>query len=149
MLLGASNLWFPATQSIIVMPESAGETLASRADDLRAALGEKLQKYAANLDMIRDLLDDKAPALANLPDPDLTALVALALEPPPSDEERAEILRTFDPISLLVPGGATSRSTRSVTPRRTRAGWCCRRARCTLTWTSASPGCSLWTSCAR
>ncbi|MCR6648532.1 MAG: DUF1998 domain-containing protein [Cellulomonas sp.] len=103
MLLGASNLWFPATQSIIVMPESAGETLASRADDLRAALGEKLQKYAANLDMIRDLLDDKAPALANLPDPDLTALVALALEPPPSDEERAEILRTFDPISLLVP----------------------------------------------
>ena len=30
MLIGASNLWFPATLSIIVMPESAEE----KADDL-------------------------------------------------------------------------------------------------------------------
>lgn len=103
MLLGASNLWFPATQSIIVMPDSPAETASTRADDLRAAMGEKLAKYATKLDVLRDFLDDKSPALAKLSDTELAAAVKDALEPPPSDEELVEALQRFDPIELLVP----------------------------------------------
>ena len=39
MLVGASNLWFPATLSIIVMPESAQEKAEDLADRIRAVLG--------------------------------------------------------------------------------------------------------------
>ena len=39
MLVGASNLWFPATYSIIVMPESAEEKASDLADQIRGALG--------------------------------------------------------------------------------------------------------------
>ena len=40
MLIGASNLWFPSTLSIIVMPESAEEKATDLADRLRVALGD-------------------------------------------------------------------------------------------------------------
>ena len=42
MLIGASNLWFPATQSIIVMPESVEEKASDLADRIRVALGARL-----------------------------------------------------------------------------------------------------------
>ena len=50
MLIGASNLWFPATLSIIVMPESAQEKAEDLADRIRAVLGDKLAKYASSLE---------------------------------------------------------------------------------------------------
>jgi hypothetical protein len=56
ILVGASNLWFPATQSIIVMPESTEEKVSELANQLRVGLGDLFDKYHDNLDILRDLL---------------------------------------------------------------------------------------------
>ena len=49
MLVGASNLWFPAVQSVIDMPRlDAAEHNADLADRIKAVLGEKLTRYAGS-----------------------------------------------------------------------------------------------------
>ncbi len=103
ILVGASNLWFPATQSIIVMPESQQEQDNDLADQIRIALGEKLTKYRHNLDMLRDLLESSKVDVAALSDDELNRAVATASAPPVSMEEQEERLRTWDPVDLLVP----------------------------------------------
>ena len=103
MLVGASNLWFPATLSIIVMPESAQEKAEDLADRIRAVLGDKLAKYAHSLDILRDFLDAGGVDVTGLSDDDLAALVAVALAPPPTPDEQEERLRHWDPVDLLVP----------------------------------------------
>ena len=103
MLVGASNLWFPATLSIIVMPESAQEKAEDLADRIRAVLGDKLAKYASSLDILRDFLDAGGVDVTGLSDGDLGALVAVALAPPPTPDEQEERLRQWDPVDLLVP----------------------------------------------
>jgi hypothetical protein len=103
MMMGASNLWFASTQSIIVMPRTGTEEQAALATKLRAHLSsEKLTKYAAKPDMLRDLLDGKLD-LTGVTDEELIAAVSEALAPPPSEEERQERLRQWDPVELLVP----------------------------------------------
>lgn len=102
MLVGASNLWFPATQSIVVMPESHAEKATELADSIRIALGDKLEKYRAKLDMIRDLLEDKVD-VTGLPDDKLAELLDVAAAPPESAEEQEERIRDWDPVDLLVP----------------------------------------------
>jgi hypothetical protein len=103
MLIGASNLWFPATLSIIVMPESAEEKAEDLADRIRAVLGDKLAKYADSLDILRDFLDAGGVDVTGLSDDHLGALVAVALAPPPTPDEQEERLRQWDPVDLLVP----------------------------------------------
>jgi hypothetical protein len=104
MLIGASNLWFPATHSIIVMPESAAEKASEVADQIRIALGpDRLAKYADDLDTLRDVLRGQVDAAATASDEELRALVAKALESPPSAEEAEDRLKTWDPVELLVP----------------------------------------------
>ena len=103
MLVGASNLWFAATLSIIVMPESAQEKAEDLADRIRAVLGDKLAKYADSLDILRDFLDAGGVDVTGLSDGELGALVAVALEPPPTPDEQEERLRQWDPVDLLVP----------------------------------------------
>jgi hypothetical protein len=103
MLIGASNLWFAATLSIIVMPESAEEKAEDLADRIRAVLGDKLAKYAGSLDVLRDFLDAGGVDVTGLSDGDLGVLVALALAPPPTPDEQEERLRQWDPVDLLVP----------------------------------------------
>ena len=103
MLIGASNLWFAATLSIIVMPESAEEKAEDLADRIRAVLGDKLAKYAGSLDILRDFLDAGGVDVTGLSDGDLGALVAVALAPPPTPDEQEERLRQWDPVDLLVP----------------------------------------------
>jgi hypothetical protein len=103
MLIGASNLWFPSTLSTIVMPESAEEKATDLADRLRVALGDKLAKYAGNLDLIRDFAATAKVDVTGQTDDELTALVATALEPPPSEDEQEAELRDWDPVDLLVP----------------------------------------------
>lgn len=103
MMMGASNLWFSATQSVIVMPRSDTDDPAALAAKLRDALGpDKLGKYAAMPDVLRDLVDDKCD-VSQLTDDELTAAAQEALAPPPSEEERRERLRRWDPVELLVP----------------------------------------------
>jgi len=102
MLIGASNLWFPATESIVVMPASSAERASDVADQIRLALGEKLEKYATNIDMLRDLLDDKVD-VGETSDDELREIVGEALKPPPSPEEQEAEIRNWDPVDLLVP----------------------------------------------
>ncbi|MGH4020748.1 MAG: DrmB family protein [Pseudonocardiaceae bacterium] len=103
ILVGASNLWFPATQSIIVMPESQQEQESDLADQIRIALGEKLAKYRHNLDMLRDLLESSKVDVAALSDDELNRAVATASAPPVTMAEQEEKLRTWNPVDLLVP----------------------------------------------
>ncbi|WP_149182709.1 DUF1998 domain-containing protein [Streptomyces sp. TRM49041] len=102
MLVGASNLWFPATQSIIVMPESQQEKASDLADRIRTTLADKLHKYRQHLDMIRDLLDDRVD-VTGLSDHELEAAVEAACAPPATPEEQEEQIRDWDPVDLLVP----------------------------------------------
>jgi len=102
MLIGASNLWFPSTLSIVVMPESPEERAGDLADRIRLGLEGKLGKYAANLDMVRDLLDDKVD-VTGLSDAELSGAVTTAMAPPPSAEEQEAQLRDWNPVDLLVP----------------------------------------------
>lgn len=102
MLVGASNLWFPATHSIIVMPESSAERASDLADRIRIALGDKLAKYRDDLDTLRDVLDGKVD-VTELSDEKLAEAVAAAEVPPTSAEEQEERIRIWDPVDLLVP----------------------------------------------
>jgi Domain of unknown function (DUF1998) len=104
MLIGASNLWFPATYSIIVMPETAHEKAVDLADLIVGAVGrDRLAKYANDLDTLRDVLDGRVKGIAGLTDAELGKVVAAALAPPPSEEEEKARLATWDPVDLLVP----------------------------------------------
>ena len=102
MLIGASNLWFPILQSVIVMPMDAGERKQDFADQLRVVLGDKLLQFGDNLEVIRALL-----AMDNtltVPDSDahLREAVDLALASKTQDaspEERS----AWSPTDLLVP----------------------------------------------
>jgi hypothetical protein len=86
MMMGASNLWFASTQSIIVMPRSDAEKADLLVDCLRLDLGvEQIKQFAAQIDEL------------------LAAAVADILSPPDSDEERLEKRANWDPVELLVP----------------------------------------------
>lgn len=102
ILVGASNLWFPATQSVIVMPEQEemlDEEIASR---IRVALGDKLARYAENLDFARDILQEKGFGVAGYSDDRLKQLMDLAMAPPEESAADKQQQR-WDPIDLLVP----------------------------------------------
>jgi hypothetical protein len=102
IMMGASNLWFASTQSIIVMPRTAPEERAALAIRLAAHLSpDKLERYAASPDVLRDLLDDKLDP--DVSDEQLTVAAREALAPGPSEEERHEQLLRWDPVELLVP----------------------------------------------
>jgi hypothetical protein len=103
IMMGASNLWFAATQSIIVMPRTSRERRTALATVLRASFPpEKIAKYAADADLLRDVLEGRCD-LTGIGDEDLTSAAAEALAPPPSDEERHQQRRDWDPVELLVP----------------------------------------------
>lgn len=102
MLIGASNLWFPATESIIVMPESTAERTESLADDIRLALGDLLTKYWQDLVLIRHLLDGKVD-VTDRTDEQLAEAVAAAFDPPESPEQQEKRREAWDPVDLLVP----------------------------------------------
>jgi len=102
IMMGASNLWFPCTQSIIVMPtDQKADALADR---LRAGLGvEKVTKFAAQLDVIRELADTARIDLTGVSDDELAQAVAEVTAPPVSEEQRHEKLAAWSPIEMLEP----------------------------------------------
>lgn len=104
MLVGASNLWFPALTSAIVMPRlDPAQKEADLVDQIKVALGtEKLLKYAGNGDMLRDLLDGKVD-VSEISVDQLEQLAAVALAPPEPDDERHARRDNWDPVDLLVP----------------------------------------------
>jgi len=104
MLVGASNLWFPALTSAIVMPRlDPAQQKADLADRIKVELGvTRLEKYAGNGEMLRDLLEDKVD-VSELSDADLEGLAALALAPAEAEEDRHARRENWDPVDLLVP----------------------------------------------
>ena len=81
MLVGASNLWFPAYQSIIVMPRlNPADRARDDARRIAVALGEKIA-YSAQLDVVRDLFEGKLDVTA-MSDAELRELLDLAQAPP-------------------------------------------------------------------
>jgi hypothetical protein len=104
IMMGASNLWFPSTQSIVVMPRSDAEETEALADRLRAELGiEQIQQFGDQLAVIRALAGARNIDTSAVTDGDLAAAVADVLAPVDSDEERQEKLAAWDPVELLVP----------------------------------------------
>lgn len=102
IMMGASNLWFASTQSIIVMPRTEAEEAGALADRLRSSLGlDKITRYAGSLGTIRDLAEMAGIDLNGLTDKDLSALLATILKP--DDDKRQERLADWDPVELLVP----------------------------------------------
>ena len=105
IMMGASNLWFPSTQSIIVMPRTDAEEKEALADRLRVELGvEQVKQFGSQVDVIRALADGTEHRHVQ-PSPTTTLLAAVAevLAPADSEEERQEKLAAWDPIELLVP----------------------------------------------
>jgi hypothetical protein len=104
LMMGASNLWFASTQSIIVMPRTDAEEAEALADRLRVALGvEQVAQFGDQLPVIRALAAAKNLDLAAVGDEELAASVADVLAPADSEEERQEKLDAWDPVELLVP----------------------------------------------
>lgn len=104
IMMGASNLWFASTQSIIVMPRTEAEETDALANRLRAELGvDQVEQFAGQLDVVRALAGVRHIDLAGVSDDDLAAAVAEVLTPPDSEEERQEKLAAWDPVELLVP----------------------------------------------
>jgi len=103
ILMGASNLWFASTQSIIVLPRTEVEEKGALADRLRGALGlERIARYSTNLEFIRELAETAGIDLAEWTDVDLAVLIAEILNPD-DDAKREKRLATWDPVELLVP----------------------------------------------
>jgi hypothetical protein len=104
IMMGASNLWFASTQSIIVMPRTEAEEKEALADQLRVKLGvEQVQQFGSQIDVIKALASANNIELTGLADSDIAAAVADVLAPAQSEQERQEKLATWDPVDLLVP----------------------------------------------
>lgn len=103
MLIGASNLWFSATQNIIVMPQSPKEAKADLVDRVRVALGDQIAMYASSPQFARHFLADKVSETTAMSDEEITAVIAEAMKPLPTEEEWRDRRKNWDPTDLLVP----------------------------------------------
>lgn len=104
IMMGASNLWFPSTQSIIVMPRTDAEETEALADRLRAELGVvQVQQFGDQITVIRALASARNIDLTGASDNDIASAVAEVLAPPDGEEVRQEKLAAWDPVELLVP----------------------------------------------
>jgi hypothetical protein len=104
IMMGASNLWFASTQSIIVMPRTDADEKEALADRLRVELGvEQINQFANQIDVIKALAGAKDIVLDGLTDADISAAVTDVLAPADSEEERQKKRANWDPVDLLVP----------------------------------------------
>lgn len=109
MLVGASNLWFPATQSIIDMPlVDEGEQKRDMLDRLKRILGPMADAMLGTLqsDMIKNMIvynPDVPPEIRELSKEEIDELIALHKAPPESEEEREKRRENWEPTDLLVP----------------------------------------------
>ena len=103
MLVGASNLWFATTQSVIVMPHSSpAEAKQDLADQMKAAVDADLAMYRGQPMFLRNLVAGRVD-VADLDDTELMEVLELALSPAPSEGRRRELQENWDPIELLLP----------------------------------------------
>lgn len=103
IMMGASNLWFASTQSIIVMPRTEAEEKGALADNLRSALGlDLISEYAGDRKRLTQFARVAGIDLTDLSEVDYAALISAILNPP-EEGERQERLAAWDPVELLVP----------------------------------------------
>lgn len=100
LLVGASNLWFPILQKVIVMPMNPGEQKQNLADRLSVTLEDDLATYADSLITIRALAKNKLD-LTTVSDQELADAIASALAPQP--DVILETKEEWSPLDLLVP----------------------------------------------
>jgi hypothetical protein len=99
--MGASNLWFAATQSVVVMPRTEQDQRDAVADALRA-VGDDVADAQDNPKWLRTLIKQVVD-VEGVSDEAMLAAAQKALAPPPSEDERKRDLAGWDPIALLVP----------------------------------------------
>ncbi|HEX5121510.1 MAG TPA: DUF1998 domain-containing protein [Pseudonocardiaceae bacterium] len=104
IMMGASNLWFASTQSIIVMPRTDAEEKEALADRLRVELGvEQVKQFGNQIDFIKALAGAHKIDLDGVTDAHIAAAVADVLAPADSEEEWQQKRADWDPVDLLVP----------------------------------------------
>lgn len=104
IMMGASNLWFPSTQSVIVMPRSEAEERQVLADQLRVELEiDGIKQFADQIPVIRALAQARHIDVTDVSDDDLAAAVAEVLAPPEPEEGHKDRRAAWDPIELLIP----------------------------------------------
>lgn len=112
MLVGASNLWFPATQSIVDLPRtSPAERLKELVNRVRSIMGDDLyeeieaggEDFEANIRFaLKRLHKPEAPERIRSLDRD--ALLDLMAEARSlEDQDDKDTDKPFDPVDLLVP----------------------------------------------
>jgi hypothetical protein len=101
MLLGASNQWFPATVSLLVMPTLKVRTAADVAELLRAVSVETLDMATgpAVMPIFSKLLAQLGVDLTGVDDETLWEAVQLVRD---SDQPKSEV-KAYDPLALLAP----------------------------------------------
>lgn len=108
MLVGASNLWFAATESIIVMPDKVEDLDADLAERVRDALADSpevdqdtptplLRAVLRNHDRLRGI------DLAEISDERLAAAARAEPVPEKSPAQQQAEADAWDPVDLLVP----------------------------------------------
>ncbi|WP_280265621.1 DUF1998 domain-containing protein [Nocardia wallacei] len=108
ILVGASNLWFPASQSVIVMPEHTAARNDELASRIRAVLGAELSEWVTDFASspklarrgLAQAFKDEDLDVSQYSDDELQQLLELAATPVQEDE--ADV-HHWDPIDLLVP----------------------------------------------
>ena len=104
MLVGASNLWFATTQSIIDMPRlDPAEVERDRVATLSRALGEDRETVGENVGTARMLLkrgDTDAVGLLDLSDAKLSGLLRRLATPAESEEARLRRREEWNPVDL-------------------------------------------------
>ncbi|MDO4243594.1 MAG: DUF1998 domain-containing protein [Actinomyces sp.] len=107
MLIGASNLWFATTQSIIDMPRlDDAEVRRDEVAALSRALGEDRAEVGQDVRMARLLLkrgDAEAIRLSKLSNTKLGELLRQLAAPVESEEDRLRRREDWNPVDLLVP----------------------------------------------
>jgi hypothetical protein len=99
MLIGASNLWFPILQRVIVMPMDAGERKENLADRLKVEVGADLADYVGNLAFLRKYVKGKLD-LSGVSDEALAEALDAALAPPAA---AAPAVNEWSPLDLMAP----------------------------------------------
>ncbi|GAB3624196.1 DUF1998 domain-containing protein [Mariniluteicoccus endophyticus] len=102
LLIGASNLWFPIQESVIVIPMNQGERQQDLADRLKNLMGPQLEGNRDNLDLIRLFGQTAGIDLSSQDDTQLRSVVDRALTP--ADAAAFEARRPdWSPVELLLP----------------------------------------------
>lgn len=104
IMMGASNLWFASTQSIIVMPRTDAEENEALADRLRVELGlEQVKQFGDQVEVIRALATAKNIDMSSITNDNLITAISDVFAPADTEDVRQEKLAAWDPVELLIP----------------------------------------------